>query len=253
MDNDILYEYESILMGKQKIFLLSFSEHTPDKKKAFQVVWRYALEKILKWTPEDALVNIDRNIMNKLKLDRTLKCVGINTNGRLDFREILSYVYPERISNSIEEQTKNEVERVLKLGKWSYIKDPELGKFHKGFFSGEDGAKKAAVAINMVTEIYLSDLSPEDRYRFFADREKAEAFITEMKLAPVMKNFYEDPLDYYHYSLPIDRKDMMLYYEYRVHEAVKKAAEKIQKEKEKAEKEAQKEAAKAAKKAKKRS
>lgn len=227
MASDVLYEYESILMGKQKIFLLSFSEQTPDKRKAFKEVWQYAIGKILRWTPEDALQNMDKTVMNKLKLDRTLKCIGVNANSRLDFREILSYVYPGRITNSMEERTREEFERVLKIGKWQYLDDPELSRFHKGFFSGEDGAERAAVCLNLAVDLYLGDMSMRDRYEFFADKDRSVPFITKLKLYPVMKNFYENPLDFYHYSIPIEQKDMMVYYEMRIREAAESAAKKL--------------------------
>lgn len=222
MSNDVLYEYESILLGKQKIFLLSFDDQTPEKHAAFRAVWQYAIEKILKWTPEEALINMDKAIMEDLKLDRTLKCIGLNPSGRFDFRQVLSYVYPERIKDSLEIRTKEEMKRVLKLGEWKYMEDPELGKFHKGFFSGEDGIKKAAIALNLVTNLFLCDLDSKERYDFFADRKKAMRFISQAKLLPVMKGFYDDPLDFYHFSIPMDEKDQMVYYEDKIRSKAKK-------------------------------
>lgn len=220
MGNDVLYEYESILMGKQKIFLLSFAEQTLSNQEALRTVWRFAIEHILRWTPEDALINLNQDILKKLKLDRTLKCIGINPSGRYDFRQILSFVYPGRIIDSTEIRVKDEVFRVLKIGQWETIKDPERGRFHKGFFSGEDGLKKAGIALNIVTELYLSSLSEKDKYRFFFNEKKALSFIKEVKLLPVMKNFYEFPLDYYYYSLPTSEKNPLLYFEYKIREEV---------------------------------
>lgn len=222
MDNDVLYEYEAILMGRQKIFLLSFSDKTTDKVAAFRIVWRYAITRILGWTPEDALVNLDRDVMEKLKLDRTLKCIGLNIKGRLDIRSILAIVFPERIKDSLEERTREEYERVLKVGRWQLKNDPELNKFHKGFFTDDRAPEKAAVCLNYAVSLYLPELGTDERYRFFADSQKALDFISSVKLAPALHAMYREPLDFYHYSLPNQEKDYLLYYDLKVRNAANK-------------------------------
>lgn len=222
MGNDTLYEYEQVLMGKQKIFLISFSERTPDRTKAFITVWRYAILDILKWTPEDALVNLNRELIEKLKLDRTLKCVGMNLKGKLDIREILSIVFPGQISNDIRDRTREEYERVLHIGRWRYKEDSEIGRFHKGYFSDENGSVRAAVCLNYAVSLYMGDRSINERYHIFADSKKANRFLEEAKLSAVMRCFYKTPLEFFHYSLPKDEKNTATFTDLVIRNAVRK-------------------------------
>ena len=112
--NVILYEYDQMLLGKAKNFKISFqgSPNSEQNKRELQIVWRYAFEKLLGWTPAQAIELVNNELVVSLMLDITLNKAGIRFNPKkdFDFRAVLQYVYPERVKYSIEQDAISEFE-----------------------------------------------------------------------------------------------------------------------------------------------
>lgn len=201
----ILFEYEDVLMGKRRNFDVSFSGTLEERRKAAGVIWRYAIEKLLRWNPEQALIYLNQDLIKKLKLNLTYPKIDYkySTSKFFDLRFILQYAFPERIKYDLEEDARSEYERVAKLGAWE--NDKESYKFHKNYFSGTDGIKRAAVVLMYAISLdmgNLSDLDIYELYHFFANKRKATLWLTKMEIESNVKSLYATPLEYLHYSLP---------------------------------------------------
>ena len=203
----ILFEYEDVLMGKRKNFEVAFTNSVEENRKTAGIIWRYAIEKLLHWTPEQALIYLDQKIVNALKLNLTYCRIKYeySTKKFFDFRFILQYAFPEVIKYDLEENARSEYERVAKLGKWE--NDTEQYKFHKNYFSGPEGLKRASVVLNYAISIDLADLNTYELYKFFANKRKATLWLSKREIEVNVKSLYKTPLEYLHYSLPPGEAD----------------------------------------------
>lgn len=201
-DNLIIFEYEDVLMGKRRNFDVSFSGTLEDRRKSAGVIWRYAIEKLLGWTPEQALLYLNQDIIKQLKLNLTYCKIEYeySTKKFFDLRFILQYAFPGKIKYDLEENARSEYERVTKMGIWEH--DTEPYKFHKNYFTGTDGVKRAAVVLNYAISIDLADLDTYELYKFFANKRKATLWLTQKEIETNIKSLYSSPLEYLHYSLP---------------------------------------------------
>lgn len=207
----ILFEYEDVLMGKKKNFDVSFSKNAGDPEKVTGIIWRYAVEKLLGWTPEQALMYMNQKLIKALKLDLTYCRINYeySTTKYFDLRYILQFAFPESIHYDLEADARREYERVAKLGRWEH--DTEPYKFHKNYFVGPDGVKRAAVVLNYAISLDLQDLDSFQLYRFFSKKGEATAWLIKKEIETNVKALYETPLEYLHYSLPPERKDNVLF------------------------------------------
>ncbi len=233
MDKNLcLYEYEEILAGRKTSFSAAFSSKTNsnENKEAVGVIWRYAVEHLLKWTPEEAAANMTDEIVEMLCLNRTFIGVGYNplTEYKSDYRFILQYAFPGVIKYDFKQQTIDEYERTAKKGKYEGSKKDF--KFPKKFFVGTEGIDRSHILMNYVCNLYLSDMTSSELYEFFANEEKAKKWINSMHLELALKLIYKDPLDFYHESAPATKRNDLLYYNYRVKHLYDKYKENLEKE-----------------------
>lgn len=209
--NIILYEYEDLLMGKRATFDIAFTESVEGNRKAAGIIWRYAIENLLGWTPEQALIYLNQDLVKTLKLDKTYKKIGYeySTKKFFDFRYILQYAFPESIRYDLEEDARSEYERVSKMGQWE--DDEEPYKFHKNYFAGPEGAVRASVVLNYAISIDLSHLGTYGLYRFFGNKKNATEWLKKREIEVNVKSLYKTPLEYFHHSLPEDETNNIYY------------------------------------------
>lgn len=207
----ILFEYEEVLMGRSRNFEVSFRGTLEDRRKTAGVVWRYAIENLLGWTPEQALLYLNQDIIKMLKLDLTYVKIDYeySTKKFFDLRFILQYAYPGRIRYNLEDNARSEYERVNHMNEWENEK--ETYKFHKGYFSGPEGIERAAVVLNYAISIGLSELTTFELYRFFASKRKATLWLTDHEIETNVKSLYATPLEYLHYSLPPEESNEIFF------------------------------------------
>ena len=79
--------------------------------------------------------------------------------------------------------------------------------------------------MNYVVNRFLSGFSPEERYDLFADTNRAKTWLKDKKLDKAWDFHYENPLDYYHFSMPDSdpTKSDLLYYAAKLDNMYKKA------------------------------
>lgn len=207
--NVILYEYDQMLLGKAKNFKISFqgSPNSEQNKRELQIVWRYAFEKLLGWTPAQAIELVNNELVVSLMLDVTLSKAGIRFNPKkdFDFRAVLQYVYPERVKYSIEQDAISEFERVNALGKWEGTVTER--RFPKGFFNGFDGDIRSSAILLYAISLYLSDKDVFELYRFFATTPEAMKWLKKLGIKTLTTSYRPTPMACLHSALPADKKD----------------------------------------------
>lgn len=207
----ILYEYEDVLMGKRKGFTVAFTDSVESNRKAAGIIWRYAIENLLGWTVDQALIYLNHDLVKALKLDKTYCEIGYeyNTKKFFDYRYILQYAFPEKINYDVEEDARSEYERINRTGKYEHEKGPQ--KFHKNYFVGPEGVIRAAVVLDCAIKGYLSHLDVYELYRFFGAKKTANEWLKKRNLEVNVKSLYKTPLEYLHYSLPENSQNNIYY------------------------------------------
>ena len=207
-----IYEYENILMKKTKSFKCSFEGSFQENCIEVGVIWRYAITRLLKWTPQQALKYLSADIVNMLRLDKTFPAINYNPKKDFaqDYRFVLQYAFPGEISFSKTDEAISEYEHIAKIGKWA--NDKEDYRCPKNFFRDNEGISRASILLNYVISLYLGDMSTDDLYDFFADTKSAKKWLKEKQLTIPLTVIYTNPLEYLHYSLPADLKDDLLFY-----------------------------------------
>lgn len=214
-----LYEYEEILSGQRKNFSVSFKGSVYDNQKEVGRIWRYAVSNLLKWTPQEAVVNMNKKLVKQLRLERTLVGIGLNpaTDYISDYRCVLQYAFPEQIKYDFITETIDDFERFAKQGK--YVNDDTKKKLTKKFFTDNNGLKRAHLLLIHQIDTYLSDCSNEEIYELFAT--KGAEWLKKKHLEPVLKFIYNSPLDYLQNSLStIQKQDNFLYYLWKIDEVI---------------------------------
>lgn len=228
----ILYMYEQLLVDNiRKREFQSILQVTPlERKKIIGVVWKYAITKILKWTPQEAVKNMEPVIVNDLKLDATFSGMDKNYNPQRDgYIEILQYAFSDTINYTFQQQTINEYNRVAKL--CEYKNDPSPVRGMKDFFKGSVGKKRAEIILRYLVRQYMGDTTIREKYRFFSDERVAHRWMVKKHLQPVLEiKMFETTLDYFYFSVPEDRDDT-LYDVGRVYMAYNKKVKEIKKQK----------------------
>lgn len=222
-ENLNIFEYEEVLMGKRQKFECSFVGTEREKYIEIGNIWRYAITHLLKWTPEEALVYLTDDIVKELHLDKTLKAIGYEKNGRkciVDYSFILQHAFPDKIKFDIRKEAIAEYEKIAKIGKWA--NDNEPFKYPKKFFLDCDGIIRANCLLLYVTSLYLSDMTISEQYEFFSDTSKAKRWLKKKCLDSPIKLIYKNPLEYFHDSLPYNQKDEYIYYKEIANQAYKR-------------------------------
>ena len=133
------------------------------------------------------------------------------------------FYFPDKIRYDERAQTIDIYERTAHFG--IYANDPENKKFPKGFWSDSKGIQRTNTVMNYVVNRFLSGFSPEERYDLFADTNRAKTWLKDKKLDKAWDFHYENPLDYYHFSMPDSdpTKSDLLYYAAKLDNMYKKA------------------------------
>lgn len=207
-----IYEYENILMKKTKSFSCSFKGTFQENCTEVGVIWRYAVTRLLKWTPQQALKYLTADIVNMLRLDKTFPAINYNPKRDYaqDYRFVLQYAFPGIITFNKTDETISEYERFAKIGVWA--NDKEQYRCPKNFFLNNEGIARASILFNYVISLYLGDMTIEELYAFFANTKKSKKWLKEKQLDIPLDVIYTDPLEYLHFSLPADSRDELLFY-----------------------------------------
>lgn len=211
-----IYEYEEILLGQKLNFTCSFKGDKHGNETEVGNIWRYAITKLLRWTPNEALKYLNKEIIKNLMLDKTYVGIDFDESNSFinDYRFVLQYAFPDEIKYDFYQETIDEYENVAKIG--AYAGDKKPHKYQKKFFVDANGYKRARIILNYVIGLYLSDKSVEQLYDFFSGN-KAKKWCTEHSLGLPIKLLYQNNiLDYFHESY--DNSCDFYYYNIKIRE-----------------------------------
>lgn len=205
---EIIYEYEQILLEKKKKYISSFIGSDQQKKEAAGIILNYAIVHIMRWDSETAKANITSEGLKSLCLDTVLKTMNIPTTklDQFSIRKILQLAFPNDKRYTLTRQTIDIYTQVLNIDGDSSIKE-----FPKGFFTDADGLKRAGICLMYAISMSLYDKTLRELYDFFASPESSK-WLKEMKLLTNSKKLYDTPLEFFHYSLPLKQRNYIFYY-----------------------------------------
>lgn len=214
-----IYEYEEILLGQKLNFTCSFKGDRRGNEIEVGNIWRYAITKLLKWTPQEALQYLTRDLVKKLLLDKTY--VGIDFDETKmylnDYRFILQYAFPNEVQYDFYQETITEYEKVAKIGKWA--NDKRNFKYQKKFFIDANGFSRAKIILNHVIRLYLSEKSDYELYEFFSKTDVSLWFKEHSLSLPLKLLYKNDGFDFFHESF--ERSNNIYYYNKLIEKRVK--------------------------------
>ncbi len=208
-EHELYGYYDDAMSGKTAtVPSRIFSYGNLNNRKMAEMVFRYAFEVYLGWTPEMIVKNLDIDVLARMKLDRLVQylCVpGDLEPHRIDPRWYASVLYPQKVSYSDEELVIYAYKRVLER------KDPG---YPKSFFVEESGAVRARVCLSYVLQNYMKFPSLESVYATFSSSEGGH-IIKDYRLNTAA-SLFETPVDYVHESLVSTQRDefFRMYYKF---------------------------------------
>ncbi len=211
--SSVIAEYEQILLGKNKSFVNSFDNEIPNEK-VVVALWRYVIEKLLHWTPQQAVNYMSMETVHQMHLQNTIKKIstppGISSEKLPIY--VLSLCYPKEVKYSIQKQVIDEYERIL---------ESESSKFAKNYFDDAQALQKAVYCMNYALSLSFADLSVYELYKFFSDSKKASIWLKNYKLLDMQESLFDSPLDLFHYTSL--RNSNFLYLSYKLNKSIAKA------------------------------
>jgi hypothetical protein len=215
-ENLNIFEYEEVLTGRKKDFLCSFKGSFRENCIEVGNIWRYAILHILKWNAKEAEKYMTDELVDKLMLNKTFSGINFDRGHTYiqDYRFVLQYAFPGEVIFDKRAQAIAEYEHVAKLGVWQGNK--EYYKYPKKFFLDNDGIERSKILLRYVINLYLSTMTVEELYAFFNDKTSAARWLQRKKLGVPIKLIFLSPIEYLHYSLPVQRRDDIIYYNYKI-------------------------------------
>lgn len=213
-EQDIIYDYEQVLLGKQRTFKIAFQKDASfsTNQRAVTVVWKYAIEVLLKWTPEMALDLFNYDLVEKLKLDKAAEYIGITFSRKKTFSvaKILQYVYPQIVYDPGQEAIEY-FQRINKLEGFEVIDSNKVLRFPKSYFDGEDGLAKASAVVNYAISVYMNDKNVYELYAFFSKAGAAERWMRSKGLSMILQQYAKRPITCLHNALPEEKKNNIFF------------------------------------------
>ena len=225
---DAVRDYEQVLTGngqKKKVgdknekigFQLLFKNTRYESRKELVVIIRYAVEKILRWPPEDFAANVNTELLHILKLDEALSEANGGKKKKDDGLDksyniptILKEAFPEAFAQSEEDVVLRMYKRVAKIGE--YENDPEERSYPRGFFNNEDGVRRLRTIVRYLDSNYLSGFTIYEKYAFFADKVNARRWFKHMGLSLALTVVDPEPLELYHSAFHFDNGNNLFYF-----------------------------------------
>ncbi len=211
-----IYEYEEILLGQKLNFNCSFKGTSNENKEELGRIWRYAICELFNWDAQDAVKNMTTSLVTQFCLDKSLAAIGYDVKKNFidSYKFVLQYAFPDEVKYNKYDETIEIYQKVAKLD--GYKNDTDKLRIPKKFFTDDNGGERAEILLNYVVNTYMGDKTTKELYDFFSEKRVAAKWLRDKKLDLPLKFIYSDPLDYFHYSINMDRRDNFLYYNKRL-------------------------------------
>lgn len=198
-----IFEYYKIMMHQQKNYSYIMGGSKQEQKEALGHVWRYVIEEVLHWTPEQAFVYLDSELVKELKLKGTLSILKDEMHESNDYSYALRCAFPDKFTDGFEKQTIDTYN--------SFASGKDDKKKVKGFFVGALGIERAGVILRYLRNTVLSDMSTEELYDFFHSK-KIRLWLKKKRIDVAVSSIYENhPLEFLHENLNAEKDDYYYY------------------------------------------
>ena len=211
-ERNMLLDYEEILMTNSSKKISPNYLQQENGEEMAKLLFRYAIEKVLRWRPEDVYNYMTPALIRSLHL--------VLPYSKLEFPEelvkkrdtfyVAAILYPNQVVTN---------RRSLVLIHYRYALEQRGTKLPEDFFSGNAGELRAHICLQYVLLLLQQrDMlfeTVEDMYFFFSDEKRADGLLQQYKLLAARQELYETPLDYLHEVLPEVQKDTLLYQYYK--------------------------------------
>lgn len=209
MYEEIIYEYEMILIGKKNSFSGYFFNDTAEKneRKALHVI-DFAIKTYLGWTPQEAILNLNWEILKSLKLDLLTKYIMFppEMDERDDMYIVTGKLYPKLVKLDAQEITLKVYKRVL---------EKDLYKFPKEYLSGDQqGRNRAIICFQYMLAQFTNFKNIQEMYEFFSTS-GGPKLLKKYRLNVACVSTYEHPIDFLHAALPENVRSEFWYRYYR--------------------------------------
>lgn len=189
-DQDIFYEYERVLLGKRKNYASEIfaGNSVAGKEEIALHFFRCVIEKYFGWTPEEAYHNLNKEILEKMKLIPLVRFIRFppEFSPTIDCFYIVAKAYPEKFKVDEAKQTKIVYNRVL---------NGDFSRFPKGFFEGRDGYLRALFCLQYAIKEFGTFKTADEMYRHFAFH--GMDFLRKYRLVEAYKiNFNTHPVHF---------------------------------------------------------
>ncbi|MFD2369651.1 hypothetical protein ACFSO0_06705 [Brevibacillus sp. GCM10020057] len=205
MPSKIVERYKRILSGEQKRFSPYEFEDAQYRKQKIQLVVRYAIENVKKWTPEQARRQLSVKDVKDLKLHLVREYIEPPIEAKPDdVYYIVEYAYPY-LPRPSEEQ------RVL----WVYqeVLSGIRRHFPPLYFQSLKGEERAKICVDYMCSHLMKLPDVSHLPKIFGKTERAYSLLKKYKLKILVDTLYFSPFDMVTEMYP-HLKDPALWEEY---------------------------------------
>lgn len=214
-------DYDDTVIGRIEVLdSYNFYGSAPggaNEKQALDII-RYAIEKILAWTPDDAVLKFDSYMIRIMNLEKVISYIRYPVEVPYGSpRYILSLLYPEKVHLDWEKLVGEVFEDVLESARRKEQskgtdKVETLKQFPREYFSGTEGFKRFCCCIKYVIENYKPMSSVEEIFSFFCSPQ-GKHLLYEFRLKVPADQFSIDLLSVLRY-ITREEPDSELYFSY---------------------------------------
>lgn len=207
---EIITDFEGMLLGKRhSIPSEYFGDSAWANEQRALDIFRYVIEKHLKWTPSQASVYFNARVVQFFNLKNLLRFINFpdEIDEQLYYYYIVHKLYPKQVPFNLVEITQRIYRQMF---------NGERNKYPKRFFDGRRGEVRAIACLRYAIINYCPASNIMDLYKFFASNE-AMQFINKYKLKQPYLYHFDYPIDYLHATFDegTQQQNNMLYLMYR--------------------------------------
>lgn len=209
INSNLLFEYTQILSKQKAKFGQNYfnRQEQVNENMAYDV-FRMAIEVFLHWTPEQALARLDKQIIEKMRLDLVMRYMKLPFECEFndDYTWILHKLYPDKIRYDQQEHVIRIYHQILNGNKY---------KWPKWYFSDADGHERAYICLRYMISHNMHYDTPAELYEQFITG-NGQQLMTKLGLKTVAKDEFEDPITFVYQAMFQDDDDEFTYHFYKV-------------------------------------
>ena len=200
-------EYDDLMIKKRAYYSNSYFRYGKgeNEENALAVI-KYAFTRYLRWPPEVIAKRLNHEIMEKLHLLSLMQYIDypIEYKKDKDYYYLVTLVY-HRHRLTFRDKTIHTYEKII---------SGEIPKYPKEYFVGSEGQRRAHICLQYLINNYLDIKTINELYHFFATRESFQ-MLRKYRLNSVCRDIFDTPVDYFHYTLPYEKRNEFLYHFYK--------------------------------------